>query len=235
MHLLLDVGNTSIKAATLDKDKLTLVNLQSVVPETIDKISFARVGDKQSLEQVLQDYFNLGIDICEITTKPQVGHIKCAYAEFQNLGIDRWLGVIGATQLYPNTNILVIDSGTATKVDAITAQGQHLGGWIIPGMDLMLSSVTSRTQKVFDDEQVSFATEFGCNTPNALKNGVLMSTLGIITMAKTEFKQDALIVFAGGYGELLAQYTKFERQVFHEDLVFWGMKYYIDQENVIIK
>ncbi|WP_352284776.1 type III pantothenate kinase, partial [Pseudoalteromonas sp. Q18-MNA-CIBAN-0097] len=79
-----------------------------------------------------------------------------AYEHVGNLGIDRWLALIAGFTLYPNTACIVVDAGTATTIDVLDSEGLHLGGWILPGLDLMTSSLTQNTQRVFDDGKTPF-------------------------------------------------------------------------------
>ena len=118
-----------------------------------------------------------------------------------------------------------MDSGTATKVDVITSQVQHLGGWILPGLDMMISSLVNNTEKVFSDNKSVFNTVLGKNTPNAVKNGALVSTLGSIRTAIAQLdctEEELHVVFAGGNGKLLRQHFEMPSS-FVDDLVFKGL------------
>ena len=90
----------------------------------------------------------------------------------------------------------------------------------------MIDSLVRNTQKVFSDNESLFLPELGRNTPNAVKNGALISTLGAVEagIAQLNCNDDEIqVIFAGGYGELLQlHFTK--PSVFIDDLVLKGLK-----------
>ena len=130
-------------------------------------------GSNEDLTPILQHAQSHQVPYLFASVSPTLGALKCAYAEFQNLGIDRWLTVVASFHLFPNQACVIVDSGTATKVDVLDASGQHQGGWILPGLDMMIDSLVANTQKVFSDTHTLFDTKLGTNTPNAVKNAAL--------------------------------------------------------------
>lgn len=226
MNLYIDVGNTAIKMAIDAGDGVKQVAFADVAWSSINAIVIGQVGKATLLEPVLAKAAEHNIAVTEAKVSAEFAGITCAYPQFSNLGIDRWLAVIACYFLYPKQTVLVIDSGTATTIDALSADGAHLGGWIIPGLDLMMDSLTKQTQKVFIDETSPFLVEFGRNTPNAVKNGCLASTLGTIDVAKARLlnHMNCHVVFTGGYGQLLQSETP--GSDFRKELVFLGLKYW---------
>lgn len=149
---------------------------------------------------------NAGVKVVEVTTSKKAFGVTCAYDNYQTLGIDRWLGVLGAAGLYPNQDVIVVDAGTATTVDFLTADKQHLGGWIIPGLELMTTSITSQTDKVFDEDNTAFAYGAGDTTPKALKYGCLAAQCGIVGQAVSYFDRPAKVIIAGGTADKMLPY-----------------------------
>ena len=95
----------------------------------------------------------------------------------------------------------------------------------------MTSSLTQNTQRVFDDEKTPFENQLGKNTPNGLKNGALVATIGAVEQAKLHLgvqnsTKTVQIVFAGGYGALLQQ--QFEGSIFDSLLVMKGLNFWRD-------
>jgi type III pantothenate kinase len=226
MNLYVDVGNTAIKMAVDDGNAVKQIAFDAVHWASIKAVVVGQVGKASLLEPVFTHTAQYDIPIVEAKVSATHAGLTCAYPHYHNLGIDRWLAVIACYYLYPQQAVLVVDSGTATTVDALDAQGQHLGGWIIPGLDLMMDSLTKQTQKVFIDKTSPFVVEFGRNTPNAVKNGCLASTLGSIEIARSRLlnQTSCRVVFTGGYGKLLQ--SEMPGSDYRKELVFLGLKYW---------
>ncbi|MBQ4844818.1 MULTISPECIES: type III pantothenate kinase [unclassified Pseudoalteromonas] len=230
MRLLIDVGNTAVKVGIQQQGKITRIDEVDIPWQHIEEIVVAQVGSSNLLRAIELKAQQHGIELRHACVSPELGAIKCAYKQYQNLGIDRWLTVIAAHYLYDSKDCVIIDSGTATKVDVVTRAGGHLGGWILPGLDMMIASLLANTEKVFSDDVSVFEQSLGLNTPNAVKNGALVATLGAvysgIARLPCDFSQ-VQVIFAGGYGELLQQHFD-KPSVFVDDLVLRGLNYWSD-------
>ncbi|WP_338411360.1 pantothenate kinase [Pseudoalteromonas nigrifaciens] len=227
MKLLIDVGNTSLKAKLWQSEQVQACDLNNLPWHAITHVIYACVGRSELLNTILaQAAFN-SISCFEAKVTKTLGGLTCAYEHFNNLGIDRWLALIASFTLYPNKACIVVDAGTATTIDVLNCDGQHLGGWILPGLDLMTRSLTQNTQRVFDDENTPFSNQLGKNTPNGLKNGALVATIGAINQAKPYLNdKNTQIIFAGGYGALLQQ--QFKASIFDPMLVIKGLNYWYE-------
>ena len=222
MKLLIDVGNTAVKYALEHEGRISPVKESDIEWQKLTAIVCSQVGKGAGLQWVESRASEFGLVLEQAQVSARRAGVTCAYPSFKNLGIDRWLAVLAAHALYPTQDVIVIDSGTATTVDVVTAEGKHLGGWILPGIDLMISSITARAERVFCDENTPFAAEFAKNTPEAVKNGALAATLGLVHSAKQQLNNEsALVLCAGGYGELIKSHI--ESAVFDDLLVFKGL------------
>lgn len=227
MRLLIDVGNTALKAAIWQDGQIKPCELNALPWPQIGEVVYASVGKSEQLNRLLAQASALQVPCFEAKVTKQLSNLSCAYQQFNNLGIDRWLGLIAAFQLWPQQDCIVIDTGTATTIDVLTAQGQHLGGWILPGLDLMTRSLTQNTQRVFDDANTPFTNELGVNTPNGLKNGALVATLGAVEQAKLHLtNKKPQLIFAGGYGALLK--AQFLDTIYDPQLVMKGLNYWYE-------
>ncbi|MBQ4834504.1 type III pantothenate kinase [Pseudoalteromonas sp. MMG010] len=225
MKVLIDVGNTSLKVALQQEGELSFCHVTNIPWQSVNELIYACVGKSELLDEQLVIAKHYHIPCFEAAVTKQLGGLLCGYENVSNLGIDRWIALIACYTLFPNKACIVIDAGTATTIDVLTPDGQHLGGWIIPGLDLMTSSLTQNTQRVFDDNTTQFVAELGTNTPNGLKNGALMATLGAIEQAKLQLTaQNPTIIFAGGYGKMLSEH--FQGGIFDEMLVMKGLNYW---------
>ena len=106
-------------------------------------------------------------------------------------------------------------AGSALTADLIAADGMHLGGYIVPGMQLMKSSLQADTGKVrFDEGELGSGLDFGCSTGQAVSAGILAAQVGAANIAITEAKRrirgDFAILLTGGdadqlYGHITGQ------------------------------
>ena len=227
MILLIDVGNTALKAMLSHQQQLLPLSqsqLNQLDWSTITAVIYSAVRQSPALIDLLAQANNHQVKCVSACVDSAIAGITCAYPVVKNLGIDRWLAVLAAASLHPNENVIIVDSGTATTIDLLSKDKHHLGGWIFPGLDLMVDAVTSRTEKVFTDLSTSFSIELGTNTPQALKNGCLISTLGAVELAKTKFNNNSRVLFTGGNGQLLKNESNsgdFNKQLLFIGLLFW--------------
>lgn len=166
---------------------------------------------------------SVGAAITEVKTSGQAFGVQCAYKNYQTLGIDRWLAVLGAVAQYPGKNVIVVDAGTATTVDFVTKDKQHLGGWIVPGLELMTSSIAQRADKVFDSDDTHYQYDVGTTTPQALKFGCLAAQLGVVRQAIEFFDREFELVLAGGTAALMLGPLSEFKPHYDELIVFRGL------------
>jgi len=103
--------------------------------------------------------------------------VRNGYQSAAQLGSDRWAALIAAWHRV-GAACLVVNSGTATTIDALSAQGEFLGGLILPGLELMQRSLTGATAQL----QVGGGNyaSFPNNTADALLSGALQASCGAI-------------------------------------------------------
>lgn len=122
------------------------------------------------------------------------------YAEPARLGVDRWLGVVEAHARFGAS--IIIDSGSALTLDAVTAEGRHLGGYIVPGLNMMWHALIGGTAEVRMAPPAWQQIECGENTDTAVCNGILRMTLAFITDAvvalETELADTCTTIMTGG-------------------------------------
>ncbi len=106
--------------------------------------------------------------------------LRNSYSDVSRMGVDRWLAMLAAYQK-TQAACLVVDSGTALTIDAITDEGQHLGGYILPGLGLGISAIESNTGIRLHQRDVDSANlGLGRNTESAVLNGVLAQAIALI-------------------------------------------------------
>ncbi len=103
--------------------------------------------------------------------------VSNGYEQPDRLGSDRWAALIAAWNHVHGAS-LVVNCGTATTVDALSAQGEFLGGLILPGVSLMQRSLATNTAQLAAEQGV--LQDFPRNTADAIHSGMLRATLGAI-------------------------------------------------------
>jgi type III pantothenate kinase len=103
--------------------------------------------------------------------------VRNGYQQPERLGSDRWAALIAAWR-HVQGACLVVNCGTATTVDALSPQGEFLGGLILPGVSLMQRSLAVNTAQLAAEEGV--LQDFPRNTADAIHSGALRATAGAI-------------------------------------------------------
>ncbi|MCH2200754.1 MAG: type III pantothenate kinase [Fuerstiella sp.] len=133
--------------------------------------------------------------------------VRLAVDEPDAVGLDRVLNALAATKLCPGKNIIVVDSGTATTIDLVSAEGDFCGGTIFPGLRLSayaLHDYTARLPMIDMDAQQSAVPQLpGKNTEEAMRAGLYWGQLGAIReitdrMCKGPHERPILILTGGG-------------------------------------
>ncbi len=129
------------------------------------------------------------------------------------VGADRIVNTIAASQLYGRDTI-VVDFGTATTFDCITADGHFLGGVIAPGVHTAAENLTRRTAKLPATDLVPPQHVIGRRTEECMRSGILFGTVdavdGIVSRIKQEWprEEEPFTVATGGLAERVAPYSK---------------------------
>jgi type III pantothenate kinase len=130
--------------------------------------------------------------------------VRNGYRAPQQLGSDRWAALIAARHRVTGA-CLVVNCGTATTVDALTAQGEFLGGLILPGLSLMLSSLSANTAQLAD--QAGDLQDFPGDTAAAMLSGAVRATQGAILhqLALLQQREGGVrcLVSGGAAGEVM--------------------------------
>lgn len=249
MLLALDVGNTQITGGLFDKDKQVLqfrrttnlgtssdeigIFLRSVLRENgfnwecIKKIGVCSVvpSINYSLASAITKY--LSKEALFIQAGIKTG-LKLKYSNPKEIGADRIAGAIGAVNLFPDTNIIVVDMGTATTVDCITAGKEYLGGAILPGLKISMDALANGTAKLPSVEIAKPDHVCGSTTVEAIQSGLFYGNAGAIKelcylYQKNIFKgEKTVIIGTGGFSRLFEEYNLF--QTISPELVLLGVK-----------
>lgn len=132
------------------------------------------------------------------------GEVINAYVNPERLGVDRWLALIAAYQKSGGA-VLVIDVGTALKVDAVDDAGKHIGGYIIPGAALMEKSLLDGTDRVrYESAQPMQDVSLGADTRDCVQNGITAALVGAalvsIEQCRAAIGKQPPLLITGGLG-----------------------------------
>jgi type III pantothenate kinase len=195
-----DVGNTSIKAAEFHEREIGEVirfkDISDVKAHFGSATYIVCSVAKRDVQTVFAD--------CLIVTHSTPLPIKLNYDTPQTLGTDRIAAAVGAWALFPNRNVLVIDSGTCITYDLVTADGVFQGGIISPGLDIRYRAMHEFTEslpRLQSDEPLDFGL-LGKSTRECMRIGAEQGLKNEILGFLESFnkKYDRLqVVMTGGY------------------------------------
>lgn len=197
MILELDCGNSFIKWRVLESDKArifaegvvgsdaslidSLFALTGLALKHCRLVSVRASDETSQLVATLVEAFGVKV-LCAASAR-QMSGVRNGYEDFERLGLDRWLAMLGGFQLASGA-CLVLDFGTAATADFISADGEHLGGFICPGMPLMRNQLRTHTRKIrYDDiaaERALEALSPGRTTVEAVERGCTLMLRGFV-------------------------------------------------------
>ena len=126
------------------------------------------------------------------------------------VGADRLVNCVAARELFPGP-ACVVDFGTATKFDVISADGAFLGGAIAPGVGIAADALFSRASKLFRVPLHPPQQVIGRNTVEAMQSGVVLGYLamveGMIGRVRSEVGQDMKVIATGGMAPVIVHAT----------------------------
>jgi len=132
------------------------------------------------------------------------------YDEPRNVGADRIANAIGAYDLYGGPTIIV-DFGTANTVDAVSEQGEYLGGAIFPGIEISLDALFARAAMLRRVELVAPKNVIGKSTIEAIQSGVVYGYTGQVDGLVDRFEAElgpCTVVSTGGLAELIMPHCR---------------------------
>lgn len=242
-QLLVDAGNTRVKTALMDADghleplfNVSYSELKNTsFPTDIENVWMGAVSNQERMTLLSEWLSQTSVKIREVHSEKTAFGVTNAYEQPETLGIDRWLAMIGAYSEQQRAT-LIIDAGTAITADWLNPDGSHLGGWIVPGVDLMQQAVIDRAPKVFRHHDGSWGkvNQLGLSTPDGLSNGCTNAMVGFIrqALAVTETELDWFdyrIIFSGGSTPLIPIELR-RRGELRTELVLYGLARYAEQK-----
>ncbi len=232
--LQMDVGNSSAKWRLLEEGFIIArgryvssdVDSRSELLGSVEKLdqiwiaSVAADAAESELRAVLVERWN--VEPWFARTGATAGDLKNSYDDPSRMGVDRWLAMLGA-RARCRERICVVDAGSALTIDLVSPTGQHEGGYIMPGPELMERALLLDTDRVRFEEAVDYSLAPGTSTAEAVRHGIALAQAGGVAMALDRLGgEPARLFFCGGAGEPLMNLLGRGGE-FVPDLVFEGL------------
>lgn len=253
--LVIDIGNSSLKWALTDFSiaSTNSINMQQqLLPELVNSEYFESIWinlDKPTvilassvtseekwlaLENACENLWQLNAQRVKASDK---GYgLKNAYIQPQDLGSDRWSAMIGAYQLL-KSDIMIVSCGSAMTIDVVDATGTHLGGYILPGLDMMKQSLGNNTAKVglVTEKPENLSLEPESTTASCVNAAVHLASIKLIEAVynqQIKRAKEIKCILSGGNAELISSLMALECIV-APDLVLRGLAYIANQTETI--
>jgi type III pantothenate kinase len=241
MILTLDVGNSQIhgglfdaadqlklqfrktSSAGLTSDELGLF-LRSILrennldPKAVKHIALCSVVPDivHSLRNACKKYFDIQPFILQAGVRTG---LRIRYRNPEQMGSDRIATAIAGLHLFPGRNLIIADYGTATTFCAVTAEKEHLGGMILPGLRLSMEALESKTAKLPAVEIVEPEEIVGRSTVENIQSGLYFGNLHILRGVTEQIKReyfsgaDSMLLGTGGFSRLFEKSGVFDALV----------------------
>lgn len=222
MNLVLDIGNTRVKAAVFETDSLieswvwersaAMKNCADVLFRySVNRAMIASVGGEflelsAFLEKSVSDFF--------VLSSSSLLPFDSEYETPSTLGVDRLAVVAAAQFLYPNQNCLVIDAGSCITYELLSGSGVYLGGGISPGVQMRYNAMNTQTASLpllsLTDSSVN-RFSYGVSTESCMHAGVVLGVCheisGWIASAMADH-ENLTVILTGGDAKYLSKQLK---------------------------
>ena len=209
MNLIVDIGNTRVKVVVMSAQRVVasyvvetvtaewLKHIVAQHPDVSRAIVSSTRGDGHGCVEMLQGMVNLAICFTPAVTPIPLGN---AYHTPQTLGADRLAAAVGAAALYPDSELLMVDFGTAITIDFVEG-GSFRGGNISPGVTTRFRSLADYTASLPLCSASDEVLDYGRTTREAIEQGVMRGVEQEIRGYCDDFSKKngkKCIIFTGG-------------------------------------
>jgi type III pantothenate kinase len=231
MLLVVDIGNTSVHVGVFEAERLIDTwRLTTDVNRLPDEYALLLLGLletaglskgdinecalsstvptlTQAFVELVRRYF--GARVMVVGSGMRTG-VRILYDNPREVGPDRIVDAVAAIKLY-GPPLIVVDCGTATVFDAISAQGEYVGGAIAPGIAIAADALFQRASRLFRVELAAPPTAIGRGTTQAIQSGLMFGYAGLVDGLVERMRRElggvARVIGTGGYAELIARET----------------------------
>ena len=222
--LFVDIGHSAVKWRTFDskvsKESIEFFSASSLPNNKC--IWLSAVAHSNIVDSIKREFANVEL----VLPCKKHGNLTIAYETPSELGVDRFLAMLGAIENYPSTNLLVIDLGSALTIDIVNDDGVHKGGLIMPGLMALRKSFTK-----FSTENMSQSlTGLQNNTKDAWLSGT--ETMLIVTIKEqikdfqSQYSNGSVLMTGGDITKLSSELP--QSLNYFENLVLDGLVSYAE-------
>ena len=233
--LAVDIGNTNITIGAFEGQIITatwrlgtreartvdehVVALQGILKsKNVDPGSFDAVVLCSVVPPLTEDYVKALASLTKrepLVIGPGIRTgIRIHYDRTQDVGADRIVDAVAAHQIYGGP-IIIVDIGTATVFDAITADGDYIGGAISPGLEIAADAMFRNTSQLRRVEMIAPDHVIGKSTVTSMQSGFIYGFAALIEGMVTRFKSElnpgkpdeVRVVATGGLAKLMGEQT----------------------------
>ncbi len=249
MILVLDIGNSQVYGGVFEQDRLALqfrratrsentsdefglfcrqvLRENGIDPAAITAIALCSVVPDMvhSVRNACMKYFSLRPFLLEPGVRTG---LNIRYRNPLEVGSDRIAGAIAAAMLFPGRNAIIVDFGTATTIDALTAERDYLGGVILPGLRLAMESLDARTARLPKVEIRKPPELLGRSTVESIQAGLYHGNTAVLKHLCGEIRtqyfsgKDTVLIGTGGFARLFEEEKLFDAHV--PELVLIGLR-----------
>ena len=250
MLLCLDIGNTQIHGGVFDGDILrcqfrkstqphdsadelgifftSVLRENDVEPRIVTRVALCSVvpAALHALRGASLKYFKHEPFVLQAGVKTG---LKVRYRNPHEVGADRIAGAIGAMLRHPRQDLLVVDCGTATTIDVVTAAADYQGGVILPGVGVSAAALASNTAKLPRVEIARPESVLGRTTVESIQSGLYHGHIGAVRHIVEALQHEAFpsgesrVIGTGGFARFFEGEGLFDEIV--PELVLNGLKH----------
>ncbi len=250
MLLCLDVGNTQIHGGVFDGDTLlgqfrkstsplgttdelgifftAVLRENGIDPRKVDHVAICSVvpAALYSLRGAAEKYFHCVPFVLQAGVKTG---LKIKYRNPLEVGADRIANAIAAVHRHPARDLLVVDLGTATTIEVITAAGDYLGGAILPGVGVSAETLATHTAKLPRVEIARPEAALGRTSVESIQSGLFHGHVGavrhLISLVAIEAfnGRRPLVIGTGGFARMFVEECLFDESI--PELVLYGLNH----------
>ena len=191
------VLDTVLRMCNVQQDEIDGVVMCSVVPAVLAMVQEALSKYWQQSAVVISPELDLGIEV--------------RYTPVQAVGADRIANAVAALRLY-GAPAIVVDFGTTTNFDVVSADGAYIGGVIAPGLEISEEALYRNTAQLRRAPLVPPPTAIGSSTAGALQSGILFGYAGLVDglveRVQAELGGHARVIATGGLAQTVAPLSR---------------------------
>jgi len=224
--LAIDVGNTQTVIGLFAGDELgehwrvateserTGDELGLLLRGLVDLAAVEGVVLSSTVPPLLRAYEELaareGVELLVLGPGTRTG-IPVRYDDPREVGPDRIANAVAARDRY-GAPCIVVDFGTSTNFDVVSAEGEYVGGVIAPGIEVSMDALSARAARLFSVDFSEPATVIAKNTAASLQSGLVYGFAGqvdgIVERIRGELGVEAQTVATGGLADLIAPHAR---------------------------